>query len=284
MDSTIQRRPGAAVCATASMNSRHVTSSGPHTFTRPVTSERSTEDAIARATSSTCTGAQRDLPCPRMGSSSDQRAARARREKYRGKPMFRFRNRAHAGQLLAQRLQHYADREETLVLALPRGGVVVGDEIARALRAPLDVLIVRKLGVPGREELAMGAIASGGVQVLDEALINELGLSEAEVARVIAQEQAKLSRREHVFRANRPFPALKGRAVILVDDGIATGATMAAAAHAVRSQSPARFRGSHRRAASTAKATVTRRRDRGLAQADDAPGKQRPRRCFPQAK
>jgi putative phosphoribosyl transferase len=150
------------------------------------------------------------------------------------KPMFR--DRAHAGQLLAQRLQHYADREGTLVLALPRGGAAVGDEIARALRAPLDVLIVRKLGVPGREELAMGAIALGGVQVLDEALINALGLSKAEVARVIAQEQVELSRREHVFRADRPFPALKGRAVILVDDGIATGATMAAAAHAVRSQ------------------------------------------------
>jgi len=153
------------------------------------------------------------------------------------KPMFR--DRAHAGQLLAQRLQHYADREEALVLALPRGGVVVGDEVARTLRAPLDVLIVRKLGVPGREELAMGAIASGGVQVLDKALINELGLSEAEVARVIAQEQAELSRREHVFRAGCPFPALNGRAVILVDDGIATGATMAAAAYAVRSQAPA---------------------------------------------
>ena len=155
------------------------------------------------------------------------------------KPMFRFRDRAHAGQLLAQRLQHHAGREGTLVLALPRGGVVVGDEVARALRAPLDVLIVRKLGVPGREELAMGAIARGGVQVLDEALINALGLSEAEVARVIAQEQAELSRRERVFRAGRPFPALAGRTVILVDDGIATGATMEAAARAVRAHAPA---------------------------------------------
>jgi len=155
------------------------------------------------------------------------------------KPMFRFRDRAHAGQLLAQRLQHHAGRADAIVLALPRGGVVVGYEVARALRLPLDVFIVRKLGVPGREELAMGALALGGVRVLFPDLISELGLSDEDVARVIAQEQAELSRRERIFRADRPFPALTGRIAILVDDGIATGATMQAAARAVRACRPA---------------------------------------------
>lgn len=153
--------------------------------------------------------------------------------------MRRFRDRSQAGWLLARRLQRYAGRNDVIVLALPRGGVPVAYQIASALKAPLDVFVVRKLGVPGEEELAMGAIASGGVRVLSRELIEELGLTDEDVERVTQRELAELRRRERVFRGERPFPDLAGRVVILVDDGIATGATMRAAIRAVRAHRPA---------------------------------------------
>lgn len=152
--------------------------------------------------------------------------------------MLRFRDRTEAGRLLARRLRRYAGRSDVIVLALPRGGVPVAYEIATALKAPLEVFIVRKLGVPGQEELAMGAIASGGVTVLSEDLIADLGLQREDIAQVTARELIELERRERVFRGDRPFPSLQGRLVILVDDGIATGATMRAAVRAIRQQRP----------------------------------------------
>lgn len=151
-----------------------------------------------------------------------------------------FRDRSQAGQLLARRLRRYAGRDDVIVLALPRGGVPVAYAIASALNVPLDVFVVRKLGVPGEEELAMGAIASGGVRVLSRELIEELGLTDEDVERVAARELAELQRRERVFRGDRPFPDLEGKTVIIVDDGIATGATMRAAIRAVRAHRPAR--------------------------------------------
>jgi putative phosphoribosyl transferase len=150
-----------------------------------------------------------------------------------------FRDRTQAGQLLATRLRAYANRPDVLVLALPRGGVPVAFEIARALRAPLDVMIVRKLGVPGQEELAMGALASGGVCLLNEDVIRLVGLSKKTIGQVIAREQHEVERRERLYRGNRPAPNIRGWTVILVDDGLATGATMAAAVAAVRQQQPA---------------------------------------------
>lgn len=152
--------------------------------------------------------------------------------------MLRFRDRTEAGRVLARRLWRYAGRSDVIVLALPRGGVPVAYEIATALKAPLEVFIVRKLGVPGQEELAMGAIASGGVTVLSEDLIADLGLQREDIAQVTARELIELGRRERVFRGDRPFPSLQGRVVILVDDGIATGATMRAAVRAIRQQHP----------------------------------------------
>ena len=151
----------------------------------------------------------------------------------------RFRDRREAGQLLATKLSAYADRSDVLVLALPRGGVPVAFEVARALRAPLDIIIVRKLGVPGHEELAMGAVASGGVCLLNEGIIRTAALSQRTVEQVIIREQHELERREHLYRGNRPAPAIHGRTVILVDDGLATGASMGAAVAAVRRQQPA---------------------------------------------
>lgn len=136
--------------------------------------------------------------------------------------------------MLAAMLQHYVGREETLVLALPRGGVPVAFEVARALRAPLDVFLVRKLGVPGHEEFAMGAIAAGGVTVLSEDLILELGIPQRAVGEAIAREQQELARREQLYRDRRPAPQARDRTVILIDDGLATGATMRAAARALR--------------------------------------------------
>jgi predicted phosphoribosyltransferase len=152
-----------------------------------------------------------------------------------------FHDRFEAGRVLATRLSAYADRPDAIVLGLPRGGVAVAYEVARALHLPLDVFIVRKLGVPGQEELAMGAIASGGVRVLNHAVIRALGLSQAQIEEVIRREEQELRRREEQFRGNRPPPDLKGKTVILVDDGLATGATMWAAITAVRQQQPAKI-------------------------------------------
>ena len=151
-----------------------------------------------------------------------------------------FRDRTDAGRRLAVGLRRYADRPDVIVLALPRGGVPVGYEVARALGAPLDVFVVRKLGVPGREELAMGAIASGGVQVLNEEIVGELGIPAAAVRRVAEAEGRELARRERLYRDDRPPPDLREKTVILVDDGLATGSTMRAAVAAVRRLGPAR--------------------------------------------
>lgn len=152
-----------------------------------------------------------------------------------------FQNRAEAGRRLGQALHRYAGRTDTLVLALPRGGVPVGFAVARAIGAPLDLMLVRKLGVPGQEELAMGAIASGGVQVLNTELVASLGLDAEVIAASAAREQRELARRELAYRGERPSPAIAGRCVILVDDGLATGATMRAAIAALRQQQPGRI-------------------------------------------
>ncbi|PMB16695.1 phosphoribosyl transferase [Fischerella thermalis CCMEE 5282] len=152
-----------------------------------------------------------------------------------------FKDRTAAGQLLAAQLAAYANRKDVIVLALPRGGVPVAFEVARKINAPLDVFLVRKLGVPGHEELAMGAIASGGVQVLNEAVVQMLGLSQKVIEQVATQEQQELNRRERLYRDDRPFPVLHERTVILVDDGLATGTTMRAAVVALRQQQPARL-------------------------------------------
>ena len=152
----------------------------------------------------------------------------------------RFRNRAEAGRLLAERLREYAGRNDVVVLALPRGGVPVAYEVARALDAPLDVFLVRKLGVPGREELAMGAIASGGLIVLDQRIVRALGIPEQEIERIVAAEAAELRRREKAYRGDREPPQLAGKTVVLVDDGLATGSSMRAAVLAVRRHDPAR--------------------------------------------
>jgi putative phosphoribosyl transferase len=152
-----------------------------------------------------------------------------------------FRDRCHAGQLLAAELAAYAGRSDVLVLALPRGGVPVAFEVARALGAPLDVFLVRKLGVPGHKELAMGALATGGVRVLNERVVRELVIPDAAIEAVAAEEQRELARRERDYRGDRPPPAVGGRTVILVDDGLATGSTMRAAVAALRRQGPARI-------------------------------------------
>jgi putative phosphoribosyl transferase len=147
----------------------------------------------------------------------------------------RFRDRHDAGRLLAEALGRYEGRDDLLVLALPRGGVPVGFEVARALGAPLDVMLVRKLGVPGHEELAMGAIASGGVRILSRDVVDALSIPERVIATVAAAEAQELERRERAYREGRPFPDVRGRVVILVDDGLATGSSMLAAAAALRS-------------------------------------------------
>ncbi|MGZ3676415.1 MAG: phosphoribosyltransferase [Ktedonobacterales bacterium] len=152
-----------------------------------------------------------------------------------------FRDRTEAGQLLANKIMRYANRDDVLVLGLPRGGVQVAFEIARALNAPLDVMVVRKLGVPGEEELAMGAIGPGGTRVLNADVIRMGGISDSAIDAVTRQEQQELERRIRRYRGNRPPPEMRGRVVILVDDGIATGATMRAAIAAVRRQQPARI-------------------------------------------
>ena len=150
-----------------------------------------------------------------------------------------FRDRTEAGQVLATKLAAYANRPDVVVLALPRGGVPVAFEIARALHAPLDVIIVRKLGVPGQKELALGAIASGGVRVLNDDVVQMLAISDEVINEIAVQEQHEVERRERLYRADRPAIDVHGRTVILVDDGIATGATMRAAVTAVRQFQPA---------------------------------------------
>ncbi len=149
-----------------------------------------------------------------------------------------FRDRTEAGKKLAQKLKAYANRPDVLVLGLPRGGVPVAFEVAMTLNAPLDVFLVRKLGVPGRTEFAMGAIASCGVRILNRKIIEERNISEEAIERAAAQEQRELSRREYAYRGDRPLLDLSDRTVILVDDGIATGATMLAATVAVRQKHP----------------------------------------------
>jgi predicted phosphoribosyltransferase len=153
----------------------------------------------------------------------------------------RFRNRTDAGRQLAEKLTAYANRPEILVLALPRGGVPVAFEVARALGVPLDVFLVRKLGVPGYEELAIGAVATGGVRVLNNEIVRGLGISEHEIDAVVARELQELARRDRLYRGDRQPPDVGGRTVILVDDGLATGATMRAAVQALREQQPARI-------------------------------------------
>src|SRR5213075_2257836 len=152
-----------------------------------------------------------------------------------------YRDRIDAGKQLAARLADYADRDEVLVLALPRGGVPVAYEVAKALRAPLDIFLVRKLGVPGHEELAMGAIATGGVRVLNDDVVDYLRIPGAVIDAVAADELRELERRERAYRGDRPEPDVRGKTVILVDDGLATGSTMRAAAAALRQQDPAKI-------------------------------------------
>jgi putative phosphoribosyl transferase len=151
-----------------------------------------------------------------------------------------FRDRTDAGRRLAARLGKYAERDDVIVLALPRGGVPVGAEVAHALGAPLDVFLVRKLGVPGREELAMGAIASGGVRVLNPDVVDELRIPPKWIDAAAAREGAELARREAAYRDGRPAPDVRGKTVLLVDDGLATGASMKAAVAALRDRGPAR--------------------------------------------
>ena len=152
----------------------------------------------------------------------------------------RFRDRAHAGRALARALLAYAGRDDVVVLALPRGGVPVAAELARALGAQLDVFVVRKLGLPGHEELAMGAVAPGGVLILDDRLVRGLGIPDEVLQETVEKELRELERREAAYRAGRPPLDLEGKTVILVDDGLATGATMRAAALALRKYRPAR--------------------------------------------
>jgi putative phosphoribosyl transferase len=149
--------------------------------------------------------------------------------------MHRFKDRRQAGEELAEALVDRAGTPDLIVLALPRGGVPVAAEVADRLGAPLDVLVVRKLGLPGHEELAMGAVASGGIVVRNDDVLRSSGIDRATVEQVVHHELAEVARREHTYRGDRPHPDLEGRVVVLVDDGLATGATMRAAVAAVRS-------------------------------------------------
>src|SRR5213075_2957586 len=152
-----------------------------------------------------------------------------------------FANRSEAGRLLAEKLEKYANRNDLLVLGLPRGGVPVAYEVAKRLNAPLDVFIVRKLGVPGFEELAAGAIASGGVRVLNEDVMRAIPYADEAIEAVTAKETAELERQERIYREGRPAPELRDRIAILVDDGLATGATMRAAIKALRQRGAAKI-------------------------------------------
>ncbi len=152
-----------------------------------------------------------------------------------------FANRRQAGKKLATQLANYADRSDVLVLALPRGGVPVAFEVARALHAPLDLFLVRKLGVPGHEELAMGAIATGGVRVLNEEVTSRIHIPSSSIDEVAQREEQELKRRERLYRGDRVSPDVRGRTVILIDDGLATGSTMRAAATALRKMQPSKI-------------------------------------------
>jgi putative phosphoribosyl transferase len=158
-----------------------------------------------------------------------------------GVPMPYYRDRLSAGLVLGERLLKYAGRGDVLVLALPRGGVPVGYGVVRILELPLDVFVVRKLGVPGHEELAMGAIATGGVRVLNPDVVEALRIPDDVIAGAVDREERELFRREGLFRGSRPPPRTRGQTVILVDDGLATGSTMKAAVQALREQEPARI-------------------------------------------
>jgi putative phosphoribosyl transferase len=149
-----------------------------------------------------------------------------------------FKDRQDAGRHLAEELSEYAGKPGLLVLALPRGGVPVAYQVARALNAPLDVFLVRKLGLPGQEELAMGAIASGGVRVMNEDLMDMIDIPEQVLEATASHEQQELERRERLYRGDRPFPQIEGRTVILIDDGLATGASMRAAVLGIQAQKP----------------------------------------------
>ncbi len=151
-----------------------------------------------------------------------------------------FINRRDAGRTLATYLSRYAGRDDVIVLALPRGGVPVAYEVAQALGAPLDLFLVRKLGTPGHRELAMGAIASGGIRVLNKDVVRWYSIPESVIEAVVREEQQELERRERAYREDRPAPDLRNRIVILIDDGLATGSTMRAAAQAVRERQPSR--------------------------------------------
>src|ERR1700736_4965221 len=155
--------------------------------------------------------------------------------------IFRFRDRTEAGQMLAAMLREYADRNDVVVLALPRGGVPVGFEVAKALNVPMDVFVVRKLGVPGYEELAMGAIAAGGTRVLNEDLVRTAGIPDEVIDSVAAEEERELERRERDYRGGQPPVDVQGRTVILVDDGLATGSSMRVAALALKQKKPSRI-------------------------------------------
>lgn len=152
-----------------------------------------------------------------------------------------LRNRIEAGQLLAEKLTAYANRPDAIVLGLPRGGVPVAFELAKALNLPLDICLVRKLGVPGHEELAMGAIGWGEVVTINEDVVKWLNISQETIAKVAQQEKQELQRRDRLYRGNRPIPDVQHRTVILVDDGIATGSTLRAAIATLRQQEPDRI-------------------------------------------
>lgn len=149
-----------------------------------------------------------------------------------------FRNRREAGQVLAQDLLKYAGRDDVVVLGLPRGGVPVAFEVARELGAPLDALVVRKLGVPGQEELGFGAIAGTDTRVLNPNLVSALGISQPMIERITGREKMELERREHLYRTGKPVADVRGKTVIIVDDGLATGATMHAAVRAIKKAGP----------------------------------------------
>ena len=151
---------------------------------------------------------------------------------------FGFEDRRQAGRVLAEKLSSYANRENVVVLALPRGGVPVAFEVAVALRAPLDVFVVRKLGVPGQEELAFGAIASNGARVLNSGLVRVLGITQPMIERITERETLELERREKLYRPSLPPADVRGKTVIIVDDGLATGATMRVAVEALKKKAP----------------------------------------------